>query len=133
MRDYMRPVNDDWPLEKWEEEFDYRFSDNVVYWQELAAEIHAGDPDMNGLKRFINSCIDKALAAGGWRRVTDELPPEGGPGDWVFVWTLGAQMHIGFRRAGAWYLPSAAPVESTVTHWRPRFAAPPGQSWRGKK
>lgn len=85
------------------------------------------------LVEAIEAGIQTALAEQGWRRVTDELPPEGGPGDWVFVWTLGAQMHIGFRRAGAWYLPSAAPVESTVTHWRPRFGPPPGQSWRGKK
>ena len=81
----------------------------------------------------IEAGIETALALQGWRPVVAGLPPEGGPGDWVFVWTLEGKMNIGFRRAGAWYLPDATPADSTVTWWRPRFDAPPGQSWRGGK
>ncbi len=59
-RDWRRVVNDDWPIEEWENEFDYRFGENFVYWNELVAEIHVGDPDWTGLKKFIRQCIDKA-------------------------------------------------------------------------
>lgn len=85
------------------------------------------------LVEAIESGIETAMLVEGWRPVVAGLPPDGSPLDWVFVWTLGGQMHIGYVEAGTWHLPTAAPIESTVTWWRPRFDAPPGQKWRGRK
>ena len=40
-------------LNNWEKEFDKRFGDNVVWWQECLAEMRIGDPDFKSLKKFI--------------------------------------------------------------------------------
>jgi hypothetical protein len=53
-------MSKDWDLDHWENEFDRRFGNNFVYWQEIVAEIRIGDPDFGGLKRFIKECIEKA-------------------------------------------------------------------------
>lgn len=36
-------------------EFDERFNNNPVYWQELMAEIQIGDPDFKSVESFIHS------------------------------------------------------------------------------
>lgn len=41
----------------WEIEFDERFNFNPAYWQELATEIHFGDPNFNSVRDFIRKLI----------------------------------------------------------------------------
>ncbi len=46
-------------LNNWEKEFDKRFGDNVVWWQECVAEMRIGDPDFKSLKKFIDKELVK--------------------------------------------------------------------------
>ena len=41
-------------LKNKEKEFDEKFGDNFVWWQECIAEMRIGDPDFNRLKQFLH-------------------------------------------------------------------------------
>lgn len=50
--------------EEWEKEFDEKFGDNFVYWQEILAEVRIGDADFKSLKAFIKKTRSQALEEG---------------------------------------------------------------------
>lgn len=48
---------DETQKESWEELFDERFTNNPVFWAELASEWHQGDIDVKPFKQFISQAL----------------------------------------------------------------------------
>lgn len=50
-------MSDELKVPEWVIEFERRFSDNIVYWQELRNEIAIGDPDFTSMRKFIRDLL----------------------------------------------------------------------------